>query len=344
MARVLLLHLDGKIPNIALMRLAWHHRQLGDEVELRRADNPRMLEKRLSNDLTSWNLNSWDFVYGSLIFERTKPMAERLRERRPDVLLGGTGWDVASSLETYGITTNKQDYTIYPTWQQSIGFSQRGCRLKCSFCVVPRKEGDVQEVQTIWDIWRGEPWPREILLLDNDFFGQPNWQKRIDELIQGGFKVSFNQGINARMLTDETAAAIASVDYRDDSMKTKRIYTAWDNQKDETRLFRGLEALVKHGVRPYQIMVYILIGYWKGETHENRDFRRRRLREFGAIPYPMPFVRSKELVGFQRWVIGAYDKRVPWDEWEKARYMPTNMETLVDPITGGKTYRALGRL
>lgn len=32
---VLLLQLDGKIPNIALMRLAAHHRALGDVVVLR---------------------------------------------------------------------------------------------------------------------------------------------------------------------------------------------------------------------------------------------------------------------------------------------------------------------
>lgn len=141
----------------------------------------------------------------------------------------------------------------------------------------------------------------------------------------GRFRVSFNQGINARMLTDETAAAIASVDYRDDSMRDRRIYTAWDNRGDEERLFRGLEALVRHGVRPRHVMVYMLIGYWPGETHDDRDHRRRRLREFGALPYPMPYNRTPELVGFQRWVIGAYDKRVDWSDWERARYQPRQL-------------------
>jgi hypothetical protein len=223
------------------------------------------------------------------------------------------------------VTTTRQDYSDYPAWRQSIGFSQRGCRLRCSFCVVPRKEGAVREEQTIVDIWRGEPWPREVILLDNDFFGQPRWADRVAELRAGAFRVSFNQGINARMLTDETAAALASVDYRDDSMRVKRLYTAWDNRKDEGRLFAGLEALVRHGVKPDHIMVYILIGYWPGETSEDRDYRRRRLREFGARPYPMPFVRTQELVGFQRWVIGAYDKRIPWRDWTSARYEPRNL-------------------
>lgn len=313
---VLLLQLDGKIPNLALMRIAAHHRALGDEVTLRRAGNATSVEREL--------FDSHDRVYASLIFERTRPLAERLLQVYPEAVIGGTGWDIGKRLEDVGISTREQDYSIYPRFRQSIGFTQRGCRLRCSFCVVPRKEGAVREEQTIADLWRGEPWPREVLLLDNDFFGQPRWRERIDEL-RDGFRVSFNQGINARFLDDETAAAIASVDYRDDSMRERRLYTAWDNRKDESRLFRGLEALVRHGVKPRHIMVYILVGYWPGETHEDRDYRRRRLREFGALPYPMPYTRTPETIGFQRWVIGGYDKAIPWPEWSEAHCQPRRL-------------------
>jgi hypothetical protein len=317
--KILLLQLDGKIPNIALMRLAHHHRELGDQVKLIQVGNERSLEKSLYDP-------SWDRVYGSLIFARTKDLALKAKDIYPDIILGGTGWDLSTTLEQYGVTTNEQDYSDYPNWKQSIGFSQRGCRLTCSFCVVPKKEGKVSTQQTINEIWRGDPYPREIILLDNDFFGQPEWRARIKEMQDGKFKVSFNQGINARMLNEETAAAISSVNYRDDSMKVKRIYTAWDNLKDEKRLFAGLEALVKNGVRPRNIMVYMLIGYWPGETMADIDYRRAQLRKFGALPYPMPYVRTRELVGFQRWVIGSYDKRgVPWSFWEKAGYQPRNL-------------------
>lgn len=314
----MLLQLDGKIPNIAIMRLAAHWRKEGADVTLRRAANFRSIEPHFEDP-------RWDAVFGSLIFESTRPLAERTKVIYPDIVLGGTGWDVSLTLEKYGITTIEQDYSDYPAWKQSIGFTQRGCRLKCSFCVVPRAEGAVRDVTTVAGIWRGAPWPKELILLDNDFFGQQGWARHIEDMRSGQFKVSFNQGINARMLNDETAAAIASVDYRDDSMQVKRIYTAWDNRKDEARLFAGLQALVDHGIKPDHIMVYILIGYWPNETAEDRDFRRRRLREFGARPYPMPFVRTRELVGFQRWVIGAYDKRIPWTDWVRAKYEPRNL-------------------
>jgi hypothetical protein len=316
--KVLLFQLDGKIPNLALMRIAAHHKALGDDVTLRVAGNQQAIERHL------WEAPP-DRVYGSAIFESTRPLAERLMQAYPNVIIGGTGWDMSVTLEKIGIQAGKPDYSVYPHWKQSIGFTQRGCRLKCSFCVVPRKEGKVRAEDTIHEIWRGDPWPRELLLLDNDFFGQTDWQTHIDEIRKGKFKVSLSQGINARCLTEEAAAAIASVDYRDDGMKVKRIYTAWDNLDDEERLFAGLDRLVKYGVKPDHIMVFILIGYWPGETHEVRDHRRRQLREYGARPYPMPFVRTQELVGYQRWIVGAYDKRIPWEAWVRAKYQPANL-------------------
>lgn len=315
--KVLLFQLDGKLPNIALMRISSRAKAKGMEVELRWSGNP---EPELGDN--------GSLVFGSAIFEKSRPAAIRLCEQFPGALVGGTGVAVESTLEEFGITTTDQDYSIYPGFQHSIGFTQRGCRLRCPFCVVPRKEGAIRQEQTIWQLWRGEPWPRELLLLDNDFFGQPHWREQINAIRSGNFKVSFVQGINARFLTDESAEALASIDYRDDSMTVRRIYTAWDNRKDEDRLFAGLNRLVRYGVKPDHIMVYILVGYWPGETQEDRLYRWRKLRDFGARPYPMPFVRTPELVGFQRWIVGAYDKRFSWEDWKAADYRPEKLNRL----------------
>lgn len=318
MSRVLLLQLDGKLPNVALMRIAAQHRDLGHEVELRRAGNVAAVEREFWDD--------HDVVYASLIFERTRPVAEHLLRSHPSAVVGGTGWSQPTSLEDVGIETLEQDYSIYPRFRASIGFLQRGCRLRCPFCVVPQKEGAMREEQTVAQLWRGDAHPKDLVVLDNDFFGNPSWRERIEEIREGGFRVNFTQGINARFLTPETAEAIASVDYRDTSMKTRRVYTAWDNRKDERRLMRGLGYLADAGVRPDHIMVYMLVGYWAGETHEDREHRRRALRAFGARPYPMPFRRTRELVAYQRWVLNAYDKSVPWsDWWEKARGEPRRL-------------------
>jgi hypothetical protein len=315
MSGVLLFQLDGKIPNIALMRISAHHKALGDSVEFRWTGNPRR--------------ELWDNpknVYGSSIFQKSASSIAQLKNEFPSCLTGGTGVDLSTTLESVGISTIQQDYSIYPGWRQSIGFTQRGCRLRCSFCVVPKKEGAMRGEQSVFDIWRGDPYPRELILLDNDFFGQPEWRARIKEIRSGQFKVSFNQGINARFLTDEAAEAIASIDYRGDDMKAKTIYTAWDNRKDEERLFTGLNRLVKYGVRPDHIMVYILIGYWPGETDQDWEYRRAKLREFGARPYPMPFTRTSLSVGFQRFCVGAYDKRITWKDFKSAECRPEKLQ------------------
>ncbi len=318
-----LIQVDGKLPNLALMKLSTYFKSLGHTV--------RLVHGAADRDL-SWPEG---VVYASSIFDS---QSAKLRERviavwGRHVIWGGTGVQLDSSLADIDPTVDwdeiEPDYTLYPEETRSIGFTQRGCRLKCPFCVVPKKEGPVRETGTVASIWRGDPWPKHILLLDNDFFGQPRWRDRIEELRAGNFKVSFNQGINVRKIGEEEAAAIASVDYRagknDHLFGERRIYTAWDNAVDGPALFKGLERLAAAGVRPGHIMVYMLIGYWPGETHMQRDSRRRRLREFGARPYPMPYVRTPEMLGFQRWVIGAYDKGIPWKEWEEARFNPRKL-------------------
>ena len=316
---VLLVQLDGKLPNLALMRIAAHHRKCGDRIELRHgADFGGLFDE------------AFDRVYGSAIFDRTRPLVRRLLATFPHAIVGGTGWDLVRTVEHVGIRAAGLDYSIYPRYRQSIGFCMRGCRLGCPFCVVPTKEGQARAAGTIVEIWRGEPWPREVVLLDNDFFGNPEWRARTGELRDGRFKVCFTQGINARILTPEQAEEIASVDYRNSNMAERRLYTAWDRTQDEARLFAGLELLCRYGVRPRHLLVYMLVGYDPNETHADRDYRRRKLREFGALPYPMPFRRTPELVGFQRWVIGAYDKRVPWVDWQDANYQPRQLR----PKTG----------
>ncbi len=303
------------------MRIAGFHRAGGDEVEFRAAHGPQNIERGLYDV-------PYDHVYASLIFEKTRPLARRLREVYPRAVVGGTGWDCVTTLAAAGIPEDTPpDYSPWPNETRSIGFTQRGCRLKCSFCVVPKKEGAIADGTPIHDIWRGEPYPKNLILLDNDFFGHPAWREKVAEIRGGGFRVNFNQGINARFLTEETAAAIASVDYFDADFRKRRLYTAWDNRRDEDRLFRGLDALKAAAVPPGNVMVYILVGYdhttrsGRGTITEDDVYRVRRLREWGADPYPMPFVRTKETRGFQKWVCRFAEKAgVSWEQFKALGY------------------------
>ena len=300
-----LTQLDGKLPNLALMALSTYHKDRGGKCYFSKSPYRDLFEPE------------FDVVYGSAIFTRSKNTQEIFKREFPNSVLAGTGTDSLITVEQLtGKENIKPDYSLYPWFKSSIGFSQRGCRLKCGFCVVPKKEGKVKDSQTINEIWRGKGHPREIHLLDNDFFGQPNWEAKCDEIEEGNFKICLNQGINVRLIHEAGANRLAKLKYYDDQFKTRRIYTAWDNAKDEKIFYRGINFLLNAGIRPGHIMVYMLVGYWPGETIEDVFYRFNKLKELKVLPYPMVYdEKNKTLKRFQRWVIRRYYQFVKWEDY-----------------------------
>jgi hypothetical protein len=321
---VRLTQIDGKLPNLALMKISDYHRARGDQIVFTKHVQRDMLEPEYSK------------VYGSAIFSYSAPRVAEFREQFPAAIVGGT-WNVLDNTtveDVLGIEPNERaDYSIYPGFSGSIGFTQRGCRLRCGFCVVPKKEGKPASVNTIGSIWRGDPHPRHLHLLDNDFFGQPRdqWEARIDEMNAGKFKVCLNQGINIRMITPEAAAALASLTLRDDQFKTRRLYTAWDNIGDERRFFAGVDLLEAAGIPPPALLVYMLVGYDPRETWERALYRFDKMVARGIRPYPMVYgdrsrslplgghnanIGHRTLSEFQRWAIRKAYTFVPFENYD----------------------------
>lgn len=304
--KVRLTDVDSKLPNLALMRLAHWHRQRGDQVFFERSTRRGLFEP------------DYDVVYGSALFTRSAPKVEELRRNFPGAVVGGTGSGSWVTLEEAvpGIQ-DRYDYGLYPDVDYSIGFLQRGCRLRCDFCVVPRKEGRPQHNMTVADLWRGEPWPKKLHLLDNDFFAlDGQWQQRIAEIREGGFKVCLTQGINVRCITPEAAEALATIQYRDGRFRRRRIYTAWDNLGHEKVFMRGIDRLEAAGIPPGHVMVYMLVGYAQDETWRDIHYRFNRLVERGVLPYPMVYNDlRRDLKRFQRWAVTGLYRAVPFAEY-----------------------------
>jgi hypothetical protein len=307
--KVRLTHVDGKLPNLALMKLAHWHRTRGDEVFFSRSLTREMFEPEYGR------------VYGSAIFKFSRDRISTLVGQFPDAILGGTGSDApvdATVEQLIGVGEYEHyDYSLYPDFEASIGFTARGCRLNCGFCGVRKKEGKPRSVNTVPQVWRGEPFPRHLHLLDNDFFGEPRWRARVAEILDGGFKVCFSQGINIRLVTEEAAEYLALIPYYDDQFRKRRLYTAWDNLKDEEIFFRGVDTLERHGVPPTHLMVYMLIGFDPTETMERILYRFHRMASRGIRPYPMVYNNANPtLKRFQRWAIRASKMGVPWEEYD----------------------------
>lgn len=283
---------DSTIPNLALMKLSAWHKQRGDNVSM----------------YLPLAASTYDRIYASKIFDFSEP-ADIDPAR---MVIGGTGWDMHITLppEIEGTTP---DYGIYK-YKHNIGFTMRGCRLKCSFCVVPEKEGKPRSTNTIGEIWTQRE-SRFLMLLDNDFFGGPEWSTRIDEILEFDLRVNFSQGLNIRNLKPHQAAALASVNFRDSSNNKRRVYFAWDDPRHEKLIHKGIQTCTDNGIKTSQMAFYILIGY---HSTEDEDLRRVEiLRDYGCSPFVMPYNKSDPYQNrFARWVNHkAIFNSTPWIEY-----------------------------
>ena len=291
--RVGIYDVDSKIPNLALMKISQYHKTQGDKVEMY---NPLWLD-------------TYDEIYASKVFNFTDGsgiIPERMN-------VGGTGWSLESALPLH-IENMTPDYSLYK-YKYSIGFTMRGCRFNCEFCVVPKKEGRPKPYNTIEKIWINRD-SDFIILLDNDFFGNPQWGDRIKEIKDYNLKVNFSQGLNIRIITDEQVKALASVRFSTLSGKSKRVHFAWDKIKDEKLIDEGIQRCFNNGLKPDQMSFYVLIGF--NTTPEEDMHRVMKLHSYGCNPYVMPY-NKEDLYQkkFARWVNHkAIFKSVKWKDYK----------------------------
>lgn len=292
MMRIALYDVDSTIPNLALMKLARYHKERGDEVVWYDA---------------LWTL-TYDRVYASKIFDFSD--GALLDPERMEI--GGTGWNVKSALAPE-IERLQPDYSLYG-YPHNIGFTMRGCRFRCKFCVVPEKEGRPQANNTIGEIWQQRD-SDFIVLLDNDFFGNPEWGERIAEIRKHDLRVNFSQGLNIRIITEGQAAALASVRFTNLHATYKQVHFAWDRWRDARLIRRGFERCVAAGIKPWQMAFYVLVGF--DTTHEQNLERVMTLASWGCDPYAMPYDRGDPYQkAFARWVNHkAIFNTVPWGDY-----------------------------
>ena len=290
--KVAVLDVDSKIPNLALMKISQWHKKQGDEVEH---------YMPLAHGL-------YDKIYASKIFNFSDGS-----DIHSDMIVGGTGIDLKISLPTE-IEEIDPDYTLY-NYPHNIGFAQRGCRFKCGFCVVPKKEGKPKSVNTIEKIWTQRT-SDFIVLLDNDFFGNPDWADRIEEIKELDLTVNFSQGLNIRIISQKQAEALASVKFSNINRTKKQVTFAWDQMRDEKVIKRGFQRVVDAGIKPYQMQFYVLIGF--NTTPEEDMHRVMMLKDWGCDPYAMPYDKTDPYQKkFVRWVNRrAIFKSCTWEEYK----------------------------
>lgn len=194
-------------------------------------------------------------------------------------------------------------------------FTSRGCIRRCPFCLVPRIEGELRELAD-WE-------PRSIVC-DNNLLAcrRAHFDRVIDRLkpLAG---IDFNQGLDARLLTDHHAGRLTELDCM--------VRLAWDATPLEQQFMAAFERLRRAGLPLSRIRVYVLIGY--DDTPEDALYRLRTVQGLGADPSPMRYqaldsMRRNEFVGpawthreltryMRYWSNLRYLRAVPFEEFER---------------------------
>lgn len=292
--RIGLIDVDGtgKYPNIALMKLSAYHKAQGDSVEW----------------YTPWG-EEYDRVYMSKVFSFTPDWEDCVNAR--EVIRGGTGYalKLVEGREVFNKDADKNlpdavehtypDYSLYPalTKDTAFGFLTRGCPRGCDFCIVGKKEGRCsRKVADLSEFWRGQ---KNIVLCDPNILACKDWKALLQQLIDSGACVDFNQGLDIRLMTEEKARMLTQI-------RTKKIHFAWDKYEDKDKVLPKLKLYAEiAGINPkgHNNIVYTIVNF---DTTLEQDLERiYTLRDMGYYPYVMIYdkAHSKPIYRkLQRWV------------------------------------------
>jgi hypothetical protein len=194
------------------------------------------------------------------------PECERLeklwRKAGYNPLVGGPAFEA----EGFGFTPGlylKNGYVI----------TSRGCPRKCWFCLVPRREGKIRELE-IADGWN---------ILDNNLLACSNShiKKVFKMLARQPKRPIFSGGLDSRLLKQHIAEQLFKI-------KTERLFLAYDEPDDWEPLITAAKILFRSGFTPKQhkIFAYVLIGY-PGDSMSQAEKRLQTTLDLGVIPFAM---------------------------------------------------------
>lgn len=309
-----------RFPNLVCEKISAYWKEQGAEVIL-----------KLNYD----NMELYDHVYISKVFTDT-PVPFDIKET-DKIHIGGTGFyfDKAPNLIPK-IEHHMPDYHLYDDWiagevnkaeeehtrkgkhfnktsfmaqfkeytDYSIGFITRGCFRKCPFCV-NQKYDHVFPGSLVSEFY--DPDRKKICLLDDNFFGFPQWRELLNELIKLKKPFKFKQGLDERLLTEEKCNILFNISYDGD-------YTfAFDKVSDYEVIHKKLK-LIRHYTKATNIKFYILVGFdgIDFEDIENMWKRVELLMRYQCLPYIMRYQEKNKTPWKQSKYRGLYVTMARW--------------------------------
>ncbi len=306
-----LIDVDGKLPNLALMKISSFYKAAGEQVEFVRPGR------------------QYEHIYAASIFSRSKDICTALQDKYgARITVGGCGWDLKKDLPAE-INCCRPDYDLYTVEMvakgikgimtretrlkkaqeiidSGTGFTSRGCIRNCKFCVVPIKEGPLRQDQELADIIN--PRSNVVILHDNNFTADPHCLDKLQEIRDRGLIVDINQGLDIRLMTEDKARALSEIRH------LRSVHYAWDLMESESQVIQGIKTLGRY-IKTYRQMCFMLVGF--NTSFEEDMYRFWRLREFKIDPYVMIYnqVPDTRLQHFARWVNGRFYKACKFEDY-----------------------------
>lgn len=258
--KICVVDLDGTgYPNLALMRISAYWKKQGGEVKFG-------YDPLFDQDA--------DKIYASKVFSFGSFADYFPREK---TVFGGSGFGLNLKLPTE-IEDTEPDYTIYDKYLdgRALGFLTRGCIRKCSFCIVPVKEGNIHAYRDIDTVLQGR---KSAILLDNNVLACEHGIRQIERIIKLGVKVDFNQGLDARLIDNTIAKLLRKVKW------LSPVRLACDNSNTMKTVQQSVTRLRWYNVTPQKYFVYCLITDDLRESIARIQF----LKGIGVDVYAQPF-------------------------------------------------------
>ena len=262
--KILLVNIDSKIPNLALAKIGKYYRDQGYQVEEKEDQDIEEVPEAL-------------MIYASCVFTENRDKCKRWEGR---AVIGGSGYDI-------GLKLPEEMEAIKP--RINLGFTTRGCIRKCQFCIVPKKEGSIEIVGDLYDLWDGKA--KMVTLLDNNILARPDhFEKICEQARENKIKLDHNQGLDHRLLTEDIVKIMKRTSHRHYKL-------AFDHPDYKNSVDRAITLLQKHGIK--QSTWYVLCGY--NTTFQEDLDRLNYLRDRGQAAYVQRYERLKYIIPLARW-------------------------------------------
>lgn len=311
--RVVLYDIDGKIPNLALMKISAYYKKLGYESILAR--EMKFIEGTI--------------YYATTVFH-TRASIQKVDELQKlygdNIDIGGSGINLHKRLPPE-IEVCFPDYELYPSNNHAIGFLTRGCNQRCDFCLVPAKEGPLRRVASFDDFVL--PHQNNVQLLDDNLLAYYDSDSILREIVDRGYAVNFSQSLDITYLNDYNFPLLSKVNSRNSKFTKRMFYFSCNNQDTVKEFYDKKRFLLGFGDNA--VGVIAMYGF---NSHLSEDYQvLRMVQRLHLIPFLQEY-----------WPIPDVPARIPEDFFDYDLDVVIRMTFRSNGINWEKYLRWLNRL